>query len=380
MPRAVRIRPGRLVGVVVALAAVAAVIRYRPGVSVRPLRSAVSAARQSAHPTRAERPAPWRGRRSSIIPGDVLIADSFNNRILLVNPQKRIVWQFPAVGAAPNLPFARPDDAFFTPGYGGIITNEEDEGTVAIVDFATGKVVWEYGRAGVEGSGPGDLNFPDDAFLYPRPGVVTVADIRNQRILFIDLKTKRIVKAYGRTGVQAVDPPATYGAPNGDFPGPRGGMLVTQIDGRDAILLNARGRVVYTVAFPGIAYPSDANYTPTGNIIVADYANPGQVLIVTPTGHVVWRYDVASGPGKLNQPSLAVQLPNGDVMLNDDYNDRVVVIDPHTDRIVWQYGHTGVAGSAPGYLNIPDGFDILPNGAVPGRAPWRDRAAPAPAP
>jgi len=30
------------------------------------------------------------------------------------------------------------------------------------------------------------------------------------------------------------------------------------------------------------------------------------------------------------------------------------------NRIVWQYGHTGVPGSAPGYLSNPDGVDLAP--------------------
>jgi hypothetical protein len=38
----------------------------------------------------------------------------------------------------------------------------------------------------------------------------------------------------------------------------------------------------------------------------------------------------------------------------------VIVVDPRTNRIVWQYGHTGQAGSAPGFLNIPDGVDVAP--------------------
>jgi hypothetical protein len=54
------------------------------------------------------------------------------------------------------------------------------------------------------------------------------------------------------------------------------------------------------------------------------------------------------------------------VLLNDDYNDRVIVINPKTDQIVWQYGHTGHPGTAPGYLNDPDGVDFLPAGIVPG--------------
>jgi hypothetical protein len=53
-------------------------------------------------------------------------------------------------------------------------------------------------------------------------------------------------------------------------------------------------------------------------------------------------------------------LPNGDILVNDDHNHRVVVIDRATNQIVWQYGHDGVAGSAPGYLDNPDGLDPLP--------------------
>ena len=39
----------------------------------------------------------------------------------------------------------------------------------------------------------------------------------------------------------------------------------------------------------------------------------------------------------------------------------MIVIDPKTKRIVWQYGHTGTPGRAPGYLNKPDGLDLLPS-------------------
>jgi hypothetical protein len=64
--------------------------------------------------------------------------------------------------------------------------------------------------------------------------------------------------------------------------------------------------------------------------------------------------------GGFNQPSLALPLSNGDILLNDDFNHRVWAVDPATGKIVWQYGHTGVPGSAPGYLNDPDGVDLFP--------------------
>ena len=68
--------------------------------------------------------------------------------------------------------------------------------------------------------------------------------------------------------------------------------------------------------------------------------------------------------------------PNGLIAANDDYNHRVIVIDPSTKRIVWQYGHTGVAGARPGYLDKPDGIDLLPKtDLVAATAPARKRAA-----
>jgi hypothetical protein len=53
-------------------------------------------------------------------------------------------------------------------------------------------------------------------------------------------------------------------------------------------------------------------------------------------------------------------------MLNDDYNHRMLAVDPATQALVWQYGATGRAGTEPGMLDIPDGFDLLrPNGRTP---------------
>jgi outer membrane protein assembly factor BamB len=221
----------------------------------------------------------------------------------------------------------------------------------------------------VAGSARGYLNTPDDAFLYQKPSgdVITVADIKNDRILFIARQTHQILKQYGETGVMANHPPQTYSAPNGDFPAPNGGMLVTQINGNDAIWLTRQNQVKDVIHFPSqFYYPSDANFTPHGNIMVAFYTRPGAVVEMSPSGRVLWRYDVTKGPGMLNHPSLAVKLPNGLVLLNDDGNDRVIVINPKTNQIVWQYGHTGVPGTRPGYLNDPDGLDLLPAGVVPG--------------
>src|SRR5262249_16002329 len=99
---------------------------------------------------------------------------------------------------------------------------------------------------------------------------------------------------------------------------------------------------------------------------VADYATPGEILQFNRQGQVLSSYDVTSGPGRLDHPSLAEELPNGIYLVNDDYNHRMVAIDPTTGALVWQYGITGQPGTGAAHLNTRDGFGLLgPGGTTP---------------
>jgi hypothetical protein len=118
------------------------------------------------------------------------------------------------------------------------------------------------------------------------------------------------------------------------------------------------GHVYWSAHPPGVSYPSDTNEVSPGRYLIADYSDPGQVVIFTRTGQLVWRFRPAGAA--LNHPSLALPLPNGNILVNDDHNDRVIVISPKTNRIIWQYGHDGVPGRAAGYLDNPDGVDLAP--------------------
>lgn len=291
------------------------------------------------------------------LPGDLLIADEGNKRLLIVTPQKKIVWSM-SLAALDSKANTGADDSFLTPDKKHIIINEENNQLIAIISIATKKIVWTYGHAGQAGSKPGYLNTPDDAYMLPN-GLVTVADIKNRRILEINPKTNKIVKQIGN-GIWTHHPPTSFAAPNGDTPLPDGGMLVTEIDGSYADRLTQSGKLVYTVHFPNVAYPSDTQLLPDGNLLTVDYSLPGRIEEVTPKGAVVWDYFKTSGTGELNHPSLAIRLPNGYLALNDDYNDRVIIINPATKKIVWQYGKTGKESSAVGFLSEPDGIDFVP--------------------
>jgi DNA-binding beta-propeller fold protein YncE len=296
------------------------------------------------------------------VPGYVLIADRNNNRLLIVSPSKRIVWRFPRPGDVKSgQSFHDPDDAFFTPGYRRIVTNEEFNDTIAQISIRRHRIVWAYGRAGVAGSGRGELSHPDDAYVLPS-GDVMVADIQNCRVLRISPRGK-IVGGIGSAGRCAHDPPRALLAPNGDTPLPDGGVLVTEIGGY-VDRIDAHGQLVWSIRTP-TTYPSDAQLLPNGNILVAGFNTPGRIDVLTPRGRVVWSYGPSSGPGSLDRPSLAVRWPNGMIAVTDDWHHRIVVIDPRTKRIVWQYGHLGVASSADGYLSKPDGLDLLPAQRTP---------------
>jgi hypothetical protein len=293
--------------------------------------------------------------------GLLLIADRGNNRLLLVDSHKRILWRYPQPGRRPAFPFRYPDDAFFGPGYRTIISSQEDQNTIQVIAFPSGRLLWHYGHPNVDGAAPGYLDRPDDAYLLAN-GTRTVADILNSRVLLISPRGK-IVRQYGRTGVPGHDPPRLLGSPNGDTPMPDGGLLVTEISGSWIDAISARGRLEWSVHAP-VAYPSDAQLLPHDHLLVCDYSTPGQVLIIDRRGRVLWRYRPTSGQGVLNHPSLALPLPGGLIAVNDDYRHRVVLISLGSKRIVWQYGRTDIPGSARGLLNAPDGMDFLPAGAI----------------
>jgi hypothetical protein len=299
------------------------------------------------------------------LPGALLIADRGNDRILLVDPQRRTLWSFPtAHDRALQRKLVFDDDTFVQPGGKALVTNEEDHGDILSIDIATHRVTRLFGVPGPQAgqgasAGPANhLNWPDDAYVL-RDGTLIVADAYRCRILFI--RHHRIVRQIGRTDVCVHNPPRTLGPVNGDTPMPDGGVLVSEINGSWIDNFSKEGRLRSSFQAP-VAYPSDPQPLQHGRILLADYSYPGAAVILDRHGKVLWRYGPASGWGELNHPSLAVMLPNGNIAINDDYNNRVVIVNRKRGRIVWFYGHAGIPGRGPNELNTPDGMDFVPLG------------------
>ncbi len=282
---------------------------------------------------------------------DVLIADRGNNRIVEVTPDKKIVWEYHF-----DLPHRGlgADDAFFIDGGKAIIVNLEEYHQIEIIDYKTKQVTWSYGHPGQPGSDDGYLNTPDDAYMLAN-GNIIVADIKNCRVIEI-APDKHIVHQYGVTGV-CDNAPGYLNKPNGDTPLTNGHTYISNIVSASLVELDDKWQPVFNMSLP-VAYPSDPQPTQAGNILVADYSNPGQLVEVDKQGNVVWQFSGEIGDKHLKQPSLAIELPNGNILCNDDLNHRVIVIDKKTKKIIWQYGITGKPGNGNDQLSIPDGVDI----------------------
>jgi hypothetical protein len=256
---------------------------------------------------------------------------------------------------------------FFSYDGRDVVATEEDDFVISEIDVHSGRIVYRYGHPGVPGAGPGYVYNPDDAIML-RNGTIVAADIKNCRLIELRPPAQKLTRQIGATGGCYHSPPASFSSPNGAFPLSDGGTVVTEIGGVWADIFNRAGKLTSAVNIPGFSYPSDTNEVRPGVYLSVDYARPGAIIEFDARGHVLWRFS-PHGPDALNHPSLALPLPNGDVIANDDYNDRVIVVDPRTNQIVWQYGHTGVPGTAPGYLKNPDGVDLAPPYSLSDRFP-----------
>lgn len=291
-----------------------------------------------------------------------MIADEANNRIIVVDPSGKRRWIFPQKGdLKPGQSFRTPDDVFLSPDGKSIIATESEHQMVSIIDIATRKITYEYGVPSQGSTKVGHLNNPDDAMQLP-DGRLIVADIKNCRILFINPKNSKTTHL-GTTGRCYHNPPTSFGSPNGAFPMKDGRYLITEINGDWVSAMSLKGKVSWSVHAPGIHYPSDSNEIAPNVYVTADFSNPGAIITFNSKGKLLWKYK-PTGAAALNHTSLATALPNGYIIATDDANHRVIVVNPKTNKVVWQYGHKGKSGRGPGYLNNPDGLELIPDYAL----------------
>ncbi len=291
--------------------------------------------------------------------GNVLISDQFNNRVVEVAPDGHIVWTFgsgdpkmcnPGPGAIIGLNDAERLSGGLTllagtgiPSGSASFPKGCNDNRVIVVN-QQGQIVWQYGQAGVTGSGPNELNVPVFAIQLPSRNIMIV-DQGNNRVIEVDRNTKQVVWTYGpKSGSGALN------NPNSAELLPNGNVLIGDENNNRVIEVTRAGNIVwqYNQGLSGAAF---ASRLPNGDTLITDSAH-SRVLEVTPTKKTVFEYFTNSDPGTNSAPlpTNAVQLANGAIVISDQFNNRVLIINP---QVAFEYGMLNVTGNGPNQLNGP---------------------------
>lgn len=321
--------------------------------------------------------------------GHVLISDQFNNRVIEVDIQThKVVWVFGngSSKAGPHSVVGVNDAqrvGHFTlisgtgippsnpalPGCPDAVNGCADN-RVFFVNWS-GDIVWQYGQAGVTGSGPNQLNAPVQAlftttFRGKLGFFVLITDQGNQRIIVVDLNGQ-IVWQYGTTGV-AGNGTNQLSSPNSGEVLPNGNILIADEGNNRVIEVKPNGALVQTFTAGGtLGATAFASRLPDGDTLISDAGN-NRIVEVDANDSVVWQYATNTGAGTNPnpQPTRGVRLENGNTLISDQFNDRVIEVTPE-GRIVWTQGKINVPSAGFDRLNGP--YDAKKIGDYTGLTP-----------
>lgn len=303
-------------------------------------------------------------------PGDILIADQFNNRVIQIDRHHHVVWSFGTGNTAGPHSIIAPNDCERVGAY----TLIAGTGTTAVPDNRVilvgphGKIAWQYGRAGVAGAGENQLNTPVCAVWLPNLDVL-ITDQLNERVIEVNLEND-IVWQYGTTGVSGAGA-NQLNNPNSAELLENGHILIADENNnrvievrRDHSIAWSYGKVNDTSILNGAAFASRLD---GGNTLITDSFN-NRIVEVNHDGGVVWTYVTNARMGSVAQPNptRAVRLHDGHTLISDQFNDQVIEVD-HAGNVVFSLGHIGIGDNAPGDLNAP--YDAKQIGDYTGLTP-----------
>src|SRR5262249_50195536 len=136
-----------------------------------------------------------------------------DNRVLLVDSRKRIVWQYGKFGVTGSKhdELNTPVQNTFLPNGDVLIT---DQGNQRVIEVSPQKqIVWQYGQTGVTGTGRNQLDNPNSAELLAN-GHVLIADENNNRA--IEVKRDHALVATFTAGGTVSGVAFASRLPNGD--------------------------------------------------------------------------------------------------------------------------------------------------------------------
>jgi hypothetical protein len=295
--------------------------------------------------------------------GNILIADQFNNRVIETDTAGNILWSF-GLGPndfSPNSIIGCNDAqrvGRFTlmAGTGtppGVIPQSPDgapDNRVILVN-EDGQIVWQYGQFGQTGSGPNLLNTPVQCTWLPNFHVL-ITDQANGRIIEVNL-AKQIVWQYPGSNTNAAD---QLNNPNSAELLENGHILIADENNNRAIEVTRADEIVATFTVSGsLGACAFASRLDNGDTLLTDAGN-SRAVEVDANDNFVWQFvtdtDMNSVAAPL--PTRAVRLKNGDTLISDQFNNRVIRVS-HAGAIVASYGLPLAGGGAIGN-NV--GYDL----------------------
>jgi outer membrane protein assembly factor BamB len=230
-----------------------------------------------------------------------------DNRVLLVNRSGSIVWQYGQAGVAGagTEQLSSPVHATIFLGFqrrlgAHVMITDQGNQRVIVVDRSK-RIVWQYGTTGASGNGPNQLNNPNSAQLLTS-GNVLIADENNNRA--IEVTPDNMIAAQFTAG----------GTLNGVAFASRldnGNTLVTDSNNNRVVELSPNDTIVWeyhTNMEPGSnssPLPTRAIRLANGNTLISDQFNQ-RVIEVTQAKQIVFQQGqlnaAGSGPNQLNGP------------------------------------------------------------------------------
>ena len=295
-------------------------------------------------------------------PGNILIADQFNNRVIEINRDGDIVWSFgrgptdftarsvigvndaQRVGTSTLMAGTGTPAGVIPEAPGGVADNR-----VMLVD-SSGKILWQYGQFGKAGSGPNLLDTPVQCTWLPDKDVL-ITDQANNRIIEVNQARKKVWQYPGSNHNRRDQ----LNGPNSAELLANGHVLIADQGNNRAIEVTRGDRIVKTFTVGGTADTvAFASRLKNGDTLITDAGN-SRAVEVDAEDHVVWQYftdtDPMSVPAPL--PTRAVRLHNGDTLISDQFNNRVIRVNLG-GAIVASYG-LPLAGGDPIGNNV--GYD-----------------------
>jgi len=288
-------------------------------------------------------------------PGHILISDQFNNRVIEAEANGTIVWSFGlgpndfSAQSVIGVNDAQRVGRFTLMAGTGTPANVIPQAPNGAVDNRVflvspkGKIVWQYGQFGQTGAGPNLLNVPVQCTWLPNFHVL-ITDQGNNRIIEVNMR-KEIVWQYPGSNTNPAD---LLNSPNSAELLDNGHILISDENNNRAIEVTRDDQIVKMFTAGGtVGAVAFSSRLANGDTLLTDAGN-SRAVEVDANDNKVWEYftnDPAGVAAPL--PTRAVRLRNGDTLISDQFNNRVIQVSPDK-KIVASYGLPLAGGGAIG--------------------------------